>query len=38
MKIITKAYRALCDSCSNKKIEIRIPKEEATTLGLVKEA
>lgn len=37
MKIITKAYRALCDGCSNKKIEIRVPNEEATTLGLVKD-
>lgn len=28
-KTILKAYRALCDPCANKKIEIRVTREEA---------
>lgn len=31
-----KAYRALCDPCTLKKIEIRVPREEALKLGLIR--
>jgi Zn finger protein HypA/HybF involved in hydrogenase expression len=36
-KTILKAYRTLCDPCATKKIEIRVPREEATTMGMVRE-
>ena len=32
---VLKAYRALCDECAKKKIEIRVPKAEAEALGLI---
>jgi len=33
-RTVIKAYRALCDPCSVKKIEVRVPKQEAETLGI----
>ena len=35
-KNITKAYRALCDTCAQKKVEIRVQKLEAEELGLIR--
>ena len=34
-KNILKAYRALCDPCAVKKIDFRVPKEDAEELGIV---
>ena len=34
-KNVLKAYRALCDKCTIKKIEIRVPREEALQLGII---
>ena len=35
LKNILKAYRALCDSCALKKVEVRVPREEAIAMGLL---
>ena len=32
---VLKAYRALCDPCTVKKVEIRVPKNEAIQLGII---
>ena len=32
---VLKAYRALCDPCSRKKVEIRVPRAEALQLGII---
>jgi len=34
-KNILKAYRALCDPCALKKVEIRVPREQAISMGLI---
>lgn len=33
---ILKAYRSLCDPCALKKVEIRVPREQAIEMGLLK--
>ena len=33
---ILKAYRSLCDPCALKKVEIRVPREQALEMGLIK--
>ena len=34
-KNVIKAYRALCDPCALKKVEIRVPREQAIQMGLI---
>ena len=34
-RCVLKAYRALCDACSIKKVEIRVPRDEAIQLGII---
>ena len=34
-KNVLKAYRALCDPCAIKKVDIRVPRAEAIQLGLI---
>ena len=34
-KNIVKAYRALCDPCAIKKIEVRVPRDQAAEMGLL---
>ena len=30
-----KAYRALCDKCAIKKVEFRVPREQAIEMGII---
>ena len=32
---VLKAYRALCDPCATKKVEIRVARDEAIQLGII---